>query len=184
MTPDPDIEIVRRLQAGDESALSELLERYRRPIFEFTYRMLNDAAEAEEAAQDTFIRAWRNARAYRPRARFSTWLFQIARNAALDRCKTRARRPIFQRLELFFEKVPTLGKNPALEFQSLELSDRIARAVSELPEDQRAALVLAEYQGQSLAEIAAVLRCSERAVEGRLRRARMALRKRLGDLLK
>jgi RNA polymerase sigma-70 factor, ECF subfamily len=181
---DPDLDVVKRLQAGDEAAFDEIMARYRRPILSFVYRMLNDAQEAEDVAQEVFVRVYRNARRFDPRALFSTWLFQIARNAALDRAKSRSRSGFFQSLEVSDEKVPMIGKNPAEELQSLEVSGQIAAAVAELPEEQRAALVLAEYEGRSYEEIAAIMKCSEKSVDSRLYRARQFLRERLRPLLR
>ncbi len=177
-TPDPDAELLARLKSGDESAFIELMARYKRPILQFVYRILNDAHEAEDVAQDVFLRVHQNLARFNPRARLSTWIFQIARNAALDR----TRRKKFQSLENAAEKVPTIGKTPADDLQSLELGRQIAAAVAELPEDQRAALVLAEYENLSYSDIAAVLKTSVKSVELRLYRARQFLRKRLARL--
>lgn len=177
---DPDRPLVERFQAGDEMAFDEIMSRYKRPIWSFIYRMLNDAQEAEDVAQDVFVRVYQNARDFKPRALFSTWLFQIARNAALDRARKIGK---FQWLELSEDKAPIVGTNPATNFQSLELSERIAAAVAQLPEDQRVALVLAEYDDRSHADIASIMKCSEKSVEGRLYRARDFLRRRLADLL-
>jgi RNA polymerase sigma-70 factor (ECF subfamily) len=186
---DPDRSVVERLQSGDDTALEEIMARYKRPILEFTYRMLGSAEDAEDVAQETFVKAYRHIRSYRPRALFSTWLFQIARNAALDRARQRARRGIFQSLEKFGADSPDVGlarqggKSPATDLQALETGEAVARAVAALPEDQRTVIVLAEYNGMSHAEIAAVMKCSERAVEGRLYRAKQFLQKQLQHLL-
>jgi RNA polymerase sigma-70 factor (ECF subfamily) len=176
---DPDLTLLQRLRSGDDSAFDAIMERYQRPVLNFVYRMLNDAHEAEDVAQDVFVRVYRNVKCFDPRAKFSTWLFQIARNAALDR----ARRKKFQSLEDFLEILPIVGRTPAADLQSLEMSEQIGAAVQELPEDQRAALVLAEYEGRSHADIAAILKTSERSVEGRLYRAKQFLRKRLAHLM-
>lgn len=181
--PDPDLPLLERLQAGEEAALEAIMARYERPVHTFVFRMLNDAQEAEDVAQEVFVRVYRNAKRFDPRARFSTWLFQIARNAALDRARQRARRGNFQSLEKAAEKVPGSGKTPSEDFQALETGEAIAAAVAALPEDQRAALVLAEYEDRSQEEIAEILGCTVKSAEGLLYRARQFLRQRLQSLL-
>jgi RNA polymerase sigma-70 factor (ECF subfamily) len=177
---DPDQPVVDRILAGEERAFDELMERYKRPVLNFVYRMLGDAHEAEDVAQDSFVRAYQNLARFQPgRGKFSTWLFQVARNAALDRLRQRRRRGIFQSLEITEEKFPIPGKNPSDASDLSDLSDAIARAVGELPEEQRAVVVLAEYHDLSYAEIAAVMQCSVKSVEARLYRAKQFLRERL-----
>lgn len=179
---DPDLPLVQRIQSGDEEAFGELMRRYKRPLLNFVYRVLGEAGEAEDVAQESFVRAYRHLRGFRPgSARFSTWLFRIARNAALDHVRRRARRP-----EVRLEEAgvaPSTEATAATEVQAREAGEQIARAVARLPEDQRTALVLAEYQGLSYAEIAEVMACSTKAVESRLYRAKQTLRAALAHLL-
>lgn len=185
MTPDPDRELIQRLQGGEATAFDELMARYRQPVLAFVFRMLNDAHEAEDVAQDVFVRVFQNVAKFSPRARFSTWLFQIARNAALDRARRQAHADggkKFQSLELSEEKVPTIGKTAADELHVADIGRRIAAAAAELPEDQRTALVLAEYEGLSYADIAAIMKTTEKSVELRIYRARQHMRKALADL--
>jgi RNA polymerase sigma-70 factor (ECF subfamily) len=183
-TNQTDAGLVARFQGGDDPAFDELVSRHQRKVLDFAYRMIGDAAEAQDVAQETFVRAYRALPDYRPgAAAFTTWLFQIARRLALDRLRARSRRPVFQSLEDLPAPPPSPGKDPAQAFQALETGEQIARAVAGLPEDQRAALVLAEYEDLSMAEIAAALGTTEKAVENRLYRARTFLRERLRHLL-
>jgi RNA polymerase sigma-70 factor (ECF subfamily) len=155
----------------------EALQRYQRPVLNFAYRLLGDATEAEDVAQDVFVRVHQHWDDYDPRQKFSTWLFAIARNVCLDRLRSRKRRP-----EVPLDAVP----EPAVSSREVELNETgrlIAAAVAELPEDQRTALVLAEYHGMSYAEIAAIMKCSEKSVESRLYRAKQTLREKLRNLL-
>lgn len=154
----------------------EVLQRYQRPVLNFAYRLLGDATEAEDVAQDVFVRVHQHWDDYDPRQKFSTWLFAIARHACLDRLRSRRRRP-----EVPLASAP----EPTVSSREVELNETgrlIAAAVAELPEDQRTALVLAEYHGMSYAEIAAVMNCSAKSVESRLYRAKQTLRQRLNIL--
>lgn len=183
-----DLAFLQRLQAGDEEAFRELLARWQRPILSFVFRLTGDAGAAEDLAQEVFVRVFRRIGEFQPSrggAQFSTWLFQIARNAALDHLRQRRRHPA-DSLETASDAVQqTPGSAPAASAAAMqrEVGEEIAAAVLALPEDQRTALVLAEYEDQSVAEIAAVMDCSAKSVEARLYRARQALRQRLAHLL-
>jgi RNA polymerase sigma-70 factor (ECF subfamily) len=176
----PDSEIVRQIQSGEAAAFDELMRRYKRPIVNFVFRMLGNAQDADEIAQDVFVRAYQNLDTYRPETKFSTWLFALAHNAAIDRLRWRARHPTES-----IESAPEISASSgtAEDVSAREIGEQIAAAVAKLPDDQRTAIVLAEYHGMSYAEIAAVMRCSEKSVESRLYRAKQALRERLQPLL-
>jgi RNA polymerase sigma-70 factor (ECF subfamily) len=181
-----DLELVARLQAGQDAAFEELLRRYERPIVNFCYRLLGNASDADDVAQEVFVRVYQRIADYRPRGKpsptnrgcrvpqFSTWLFALARNACIDRLRYRKRHPTEP-----LEGVP----EPTTTTQYDDLGEHIAAAIAELPEEQRTAIVLAEYHEMSYAEIAAVMKCSEKSVESRLYRAKQTLRRRLASLL-
>ena len=169
----PDSEIVRQIRSGDDSAFDELIRRYKRPVVNFVYRVLGNAADADDVAQDVFVRVYQNLDTYRAETKFSTWLFALARNAAIDRLRWRERHPT-ETIESTTELAATSGT--AEDVAASEMSNQIAAAVAKLPEDQRTALVLAEYHDLSYAEIAKVMRCSEKSVESRLYRAKQTLR--------
>lgn len=180
--------MVERLQAGEEQAFRELLARWQRPILNFAYRMIGDAAAAEDVAQEVFIRVSRRIGGFRlrpGRAAFSTWLFQIARHAALDQQRQRRRHPTESMTELEETVGMVAGGTRPPDVAALggDIAAEIAAAVVALPEDQRTALVLAEYEGAAVTAIAAVMGCSAKSVESRLYRARQTLRQRLGHLL-
>lgn len=181
-----DWRLVLRVKAGDESAFDAILQRYKRPVLDFVYRMIGDATEAQDVAQDVFVRAYRGIRrpSFRPsRAAFATWLFQVARNAALDCLRRRKRHPASSLSDLNDTGIQIASGDltPDRAVASGELGQAIARAVGELPEDQRTALVLSEYEDMSAGQIADVMRCSRKSVEGRLYRARRFLRSKLAD---
>ncbi len=163
-----------------DAAFEKALAQYRRPVLNFVYRLIGDATEAEDVAQEVFVRAYRHWGEYDPRRKLSTWLFALARNAAIDRLRHRERHPT--------EPLPNViianpARGPAAEAQAHEIGERIAAAIAALPEEQRTTVVLVEYHGLSHAEIAEVMGGSEKSVESRLYRARRALRETLKDLL-
>lgn len=172
-----DIELVERLQHGEEPAFDELMGRYKRPVVNFCYRLLNDAGDADDVAQEVFVRVYQRIGSYRPRGKFTTWLFALARNACVDRLRYRKRHPT-EPLDVAPE--PASVSN---DTETREIGEEIAVAVAELPEDQRTVVVLAEYHGMSYAEIAGIMSCSEKSVESRLYRAKQILRQRLAHLL-
>jgi RNA polymerase sigma-70 factor (ECF subfamily) len=181
-----DRECVGRAQAGDEAAFTELMRHYKGPVLNFVYRLTGDASGAEDIAQETFVRAYRNLGRFafrKPGDLFSAWLFQVARNAAIDAMRHRQRRPA-QSLEVTPEgQIITDPSDPSDQADLAERSALIAAAIAELPEDQRTALVLSVYEDLSNAEIAAVMQATGKSVEARLYRARQYLRVRLGKWL-
>lgn len=181
-----DRECVGRAQAGDDDAFTELMRHYKGPVLNFVYRLTGDAGGAEDIAQDTFVKVYRNLHQFAFRKsgdRFSTWLFQVARNAAIDAMRRRQRRPT-QSLEGMPE-AESAGDplDPADQADLKEREALIAAAFAELPEDQRTALVLSVYEDLSYADIAAVMQTTVKSVEARIYRARQVLRVRLEQLL-
>jgi RNA polymerase sigma-70 factor (ECF subfamily) len=175
-----DLEFIQQVHAGNDAGFEELMRRYKKPVLNFVYRLLGNASEADDVAQETFVRAYQHLASYRPKEKLSTWLFAIARNAAIDRLRYRQRHPT-ESLSGIVAASPARG--PAAEAANRELGAQIAAAVEALPEDQRTAIVLAEYNGLSQTEIAAIMDCSAKSVESRLYRAKATLRERLMRLL-
>jgi RNA polymerase sigma-70 factor (ECF subfamily) len=175
-----DSEVVQQIRSGDNGAFDELMRRYKRPVVNFVYRMLGSAEDADDLAQEVFVRVYQNLDTYRPERKFSTWLFALARNAAIDRLRWQTRHPTEP-----IVSAPQLATpaGTADDVSAREIGEQIAVAVAKLPEDQRTALVLAEYQGLSYAEIAGVMHCSEKSVESRLYRAKQTLRSSLHHLI-
>jgi len=184
-----DWSLAAQVAAGDDAAFDALMARYKRPVLNFVYRLLGNAADAEDVAQDVFVRAYRSIRQgnlQRTAGQFSTWLFQIARHAALDALRWRRRHPAESLAALEDEGAAAPAAGPAADAEAAarETGARVAAAVARLPEEQRAALVLSVYEDLPQVEIAAVMHSSVRAVEGRIRRARRSLRRELADLLR
>jgi len=177
-----DAALVAQVQAGDDRAFDELMRCHKRPVLNFVFRLIGDATEAEDIALDVFVRAYRalTTGGYRRgNAKFSTWLFQITRNAALDYLRHKQRHPTEPLPE---EDSLASGKTAPQEIAAQETGAQIAAAVAGLPEDQRTAIILSAYEDRSHAEIAAIMKTSAKAVEARLYRARQFLRRRLAAL--
>lgn len=171
-----DTELVRAAAAGDRTAFGTLVERHQDTVVAFVARFGGGwaAGAAEDIAQQAFLSAWQAIGQFEPRAKFLTWLLRIAANA----CLTHRRRQRLRRaapLEAGAEPAAASGETPDSEVESLR------RALSELPDRQRAALLLRHYHGMRYDEIAETLGLSVPAVETLLFRARQALRSRLSE---
>jgi RNA polymerase sigma-70 factor (ECF subfamily) len=178
---DDDI-LMQRTAAGDERAFQQLVARWERPVFAFLFSMLGSVEEAEDLAQDTFVKVYDQARRYRPAGRFRSWLLRIAGNRARSALR---RRKILRWVS--FDRTShdraAPGDDPGRSLERRETAERVRDAVAELPERQRAAVVLKRFQGLSYREIAEVLDTTEAAVESLLQRASATLRQRLGPLV-
>jgi RNA polymerase sigma-70 factor (ECF subfamily) len=177
--------LIAKAQSGDEAAFTEILERYKRPVLDFVYRMIGDPDAAQDVAQEVFVRVWRGIGRFTHRqdAAFSSWLFQIARNACIDVIRRQARDPLHAvaAAPVVLEQSPS-PNSTANDVAAREIGERVAAAVTSLPEDQRTVVALAEYEGLSYKEIAAVMNCSVKSVEAYLYRARQTLRHALRDM--
>ena len=181
---------MEKLQAGQDAALNDLMERHATPVFHFLCRMVGNEGDAEDLAQETFVRVFKSCKSYRAEQKFSTWLFTIAANLARNHFRWRSRHP---NLSLDAENTETeqslgdtLPANAPTPKESALAEERAAAvrvAVKNLPEDLREAVVLCEWQELSLAEAAAILETTPKAVESRLYRARGVLRERLKSWL-
>jgi RNA polymerase sigma-70 factor (ECF subfamily) len=195
-TPPSDEDLMAALVAGDSDALDALMLRWQKPLQSFLQRHLQNEADALDLAQETFVRIFLHRARYRPGARFSTWLFQIALNLARDHARKHTRRRTAS-LEALTE--PSASGNgaervgaqfsdpapgPADAARHAEEIAAVRAALLELPEDLRALVVLSEYERLPHAEIAAIVGGTAKAVEGRLARARAKLRATLATWLK
>jgi len=171
-TTDPDEALLRRIGDGDEAAVRALVARKLPRLLALANRMLGDAAEAEDVAQETFVRVWRHARAWRlGRAKFDTWLFRVALNLCYDRLRKRREAPMAEPPERIDP-----AANADETMVSAERASRVARAVAALPPRQRDAIVLQYDRELSNIEAAAVMGLSVEALESLLARARRTLR--------
>ncbi|HYL38014.1 MAG TPA: sigma-70 family RNA polymerase sigma factor [Bryobacteraceae bacterium] len=169
-----DETLVERIANGEVRAFEELIQRYQTPALRFAFRLVGDLHEAEDLAQEAFLRVYRNAQRYNYAARFRTWFFQILVNLCRDWLK--------KKKPLFFGEPPQVAAGAPDPSQAMEREWRakaVERAVQSLPPQQRMALVLCHFEEMSYREAAAVLATSEKAVESLLVRARRTLRVRL-----
>ena len=180
LTPvtDPDAELVTRVARADPAAIQALVARKLPRMLALATRMLGDPAEAEDVAQEVFLRAWKQARTWTPGAgKFDTWMHRVAINLCYDRLRRRREIATDQPPE---QADPALGADSAMV--AGETHDRVRRAIYALPDRQREALILSHYQELPNPETARVLGVSVEAVESLLARARRALKLNLADL--
>lgn len=167
-----------RVVGGDESALAELMRRWERPVKVVIGRLVLNASEADELAQETFVRLWQGRARFRAGAAFRPWILTLALNLARNRLRWWRRRPVVS-LEAWTE-AGGAAADPAADAAGAALTSERAAAVREavaaLPRDLREALVLFQYEGLAQAEIAEIVGASPKAVETRIHRARERLR--------
>jgi RNA polymerase sigma-70 factor (ECF subfamily) len=165
-----------RIATGDQEAFECLLARHLDSIHRYTSRLVGNSADADDLAQETFIRVWQRANTYQPgKARLATWLHTIAHNLCID--LIRRPRPVAETPD----ELPHDTDGPDQHVENGELSARLNSAIRHLPESQRYALTLCHIQGFSNKEAAAVLGVNLRALESLLARARKSLRRHLGE---
>ena len=196
--PRTDEEWMLRLKAGApsvrEEAFDVLVAKYRTPVIHFLYRLVHRREPAEDLAQEVFLRVYRARKSYQPKAKFSTWLFRIATNVALNALRDgRMRHEREQSIDAeadpeasgpsLAERLPDAMATAEQALVERERAAEIRRAVEELPEKQRLAVLLHKYQEMDYAEIAEVLECSESALKSLLFRAYETLRVRLRPFL-
>jgi RNA polymerase sigma-70 factor, ECF subfamily len=184
-----DVQLMLEAKAGNDASFEHLLQRYRTPLVNFLYRMVRDSATAEDLAQEVFLRVYRARHGYEASAKFTTWLFRIATNLALNRIRDTRYRQMEVSLDVRAEDDQPVMELPARELrvdQILIERDRtviIRRAVEALPEKQRIAVLLHKYEEMDYCEIAKVLECSEAALKSLLFRAYETLRVQLAPLV-
>ena len=188
-SPDADAldrEDMARLAAGHDAALNDLMERHSMPVFHFLCRMLGNEEDANDFAQETFVRVYRHRDRYRADAKFLTWLYTIAANLARNQLRWRARHPNVSLDGESTETGQSIGEAlsaphapPDGDLATKERAAAVRNAVSHLPDELREAVVLCELDDRTIAEAAAILETTPKAVESRLYRARQVLRQRL-----
>ncbi len=189
-----DVQLMLDVKAGDQQAFELLLQRYRTPLVNFLYRMVRNREQAEDLAQEVFLRVYRAREDYEPSAKFTTWLFRIATNLALNSVRDHR----YEKLEVSMD-APIVADAEDGEERLMEVADEhpdieqhlveearkkmIHHAIEKLPEKQRAAVLLHKYQELDYAEIAKILQCSESALKSLLFRAYETLRVELAPLV-
>jgi RNA polymerase sigma-70 factor (ECF subfamily) len=179
-----DEELVARATAGDLDSFNQLVTRWERPIYALAYRTLGREEDARDVVQDAFLRAYRGLRGFKGQAKFSSWLYRITLNLCRDWIRRERRAPVVQvpegtdPIDLADQRA-----SPAESVEDLvarrEMSRAVARAMTDLPEEQRMAILLKEYHGLTFQEIADMLECPLSTVKTRLYQGLSMLRRRL-----
>ena len=188
---DPDAALMLRVKRGDMAAFTALVEKYKQPVTNLVARTLRDETEAEDVAQNVFIQVHKSAARYKVTAKFTTWLFTIARNLCLNEIRRRSRHPA-DSIDATpntdddlparqFEDVKTFAPDDAAQHN--ELADKIEEALAALPENQRTAIILFQRQELSYEEIAEVLGTSLSATKSLIHRGRETLKEKLKSYL-
>lgn len=188
----PDADVVNLAQRGNEGAFRELIRRYERPVFSLIYRMVRDSAAAEDLAQDSFIKVLNHLDKYRPEFKFSSWLFKIANNVAIDFLRKRQLDTISidgsphastaAEVEATSIELSDSAESPLDELASRELGAIIEQAIAQLRPEYRNCIMLRHVEGRSYEEIAATLDLPLGTVKTYIHRARHQLREALEHL--
>lgn len=172
---DPDGDLIDRIAVGDHAAVRELLDRYLPKMVAVARRMLGTQEDAEEVAQEVFLRVWRHAGSWVPgKAKFATWMHRVAMNLCYDRLR--------KKREVVLDEVPERiddAPNPIQALHESQVARRVDKALHELPERQRGAIILCHYQNLSNIEAAQVMEISIEALESLLSRGRRGLKAKL-----
>jgi RNA polymerase sigma-70 factor (ECF subfamily) len=180
---DPDAELVIRWQSGDSRAFEQLVRRHEARVYRMLFRMLGSREEAEDATQDAFLSLHRHGHRFRREARFSTFLYRVAANAALNRRRSLGRARSREKLLVIRQStgadLPAAPRDPEGAASGAEIQARVQEALLTLPPDLRMAVVLYDIEGQSYRDIAEALDIPEGTVKSRIHRGRQALREEL-----
>jgi RNA polymerase sigma-70 factor, ECF subfamily len=184
---DPDAVLMLRVKRGDREAFAGLVEKYKQPVMNFVYRSLRDEIEAEDVAQNVFLQVYKSRSRYKQTAKFSTWLFTIARNLCLNELRRRTRHPAESIEEPYAENEDQPQRQyedksqaaPPEKLLQGELVQKIEEALAELPENQRSAILLCRQEELSYEEIAETLDCSLSATKSLIHRGRETLKEKL-----
>lgn len=180
---DPDAALMLRVKQGDRAAFETLVEKYKQPVMNLVFRTLHDATEAEDLAQHVFLQVYKSAHRYEVSAKFSTWIFTIARNLSLNEIRRRSRHPADS-----LDATSAEDDQPLVQVEDRknfsapdallqgELESKVEEALATLPEKQRTALILCREEELSYEEMAKVLGCSLSATKSLIHRARETLK--------
>jgi RNA polymerase sigma-70 factor (ECF subfamily) len=185
---DTDHDLMCKFQAGDVSAFEQLMCKHQKSVINTIYRFIGNRAKAEELAQEVFLKVYNSAQKYKPKAKFSTWLYKITSNLCLNELRKKRFETVSLSLDDLGEETNDLIDAKQIPPDiALEKNERVAlikKALESLPEKQRMALILREYNDLSYKEIAEVMRCSVASVQSRLQRAKATLKEKLAPYFK
>ena len=183
-TPVSDEELVARAQAGDLESFNQLVARWERPIYALAYRTLNREEDARDVVQEAFLRAFRGLKGFKGQAKFSSWLYRITLNLCRDWMRKARRAPLIQVPESedgldVAEQIPSPAESVEELVNRHQMSAAVSKAMAELPEEQRTAILMKEFHGLTFQEIADALDCPLSTVKTRLYQGLSVLRRRL-----
>ena len=189
--PVPDMSLIERCRASDESAFNEVVSRYKAKVYNYIYRMTGSSDDAEDLTQEVFIRMYTSIDSFRSQSSLSTWLFRIASNLCIDRfrrSKTRTTafsldEPIQGNDSESGHEIPDSTYEPQRLLENTEMAEQIQLSLAQLPEKLRAAVILHDVEGLPYEEIAQIVGCPLGTVKSRLFNARMQLREKLSGYL-
>jgi len=183
-TPVTDEELVTRVQAGDLESFNQLVARWERPIYALAYRTLGREEDARDVVQEAFLRGFRGLKGFKGEAKFSSWLYRITLNLCRDWIRKARRAPMIQIPENedgldMAEQMPSTAESVEELVNRQQMSAAVAKAMAELPEEQRTAILMKEFHGLTFQEIADTLDCPLSTVKTRLYQGLSVLRRRL-----
>jgi len=185
---DPDNQLMQKAGSGDRTAFKQLVQKHQRTVTGIIYRYTGNHNEVEDLAQDIFIKIYKAANNYVPRAQFKTWLYKVVTNHCFNFFRSQKRRAFITSLDQssseeynpHIQRTDAQKEQPELILQQQELHTALKSALSELPERQRMAIILHRFEGLSYKEIAKILGCSLSSVESLIFRAMCSLKEKLG----
>jgi len=189
---DPDAKLILEFARGNNSAFEQILKKYKGLVINIAYRFIQNRAEAEDIAQEVFLRIYDSAKRYNPKAKFSTWIYKITTNICLNRFRSKKSlqtvsldKPISATGNEIIPELPDpTYVHPSVNTEKKELNQLVKEAVSSLPTNQRMVVILQKYEGLSYREISEIMGCSTSAVDSLLQRAKQNLKRKLIPYLK
>ena len=179
---DRDVALMERVKNGDDGAFEELLTRHYQSVYRLAYRFLYDSPEAEDITQEVFLRVFRAAQTYSPKAKFSTWLYTITKNLCFNELRKKRSVTVFSIEDEMLPELPSMDESTVSKLEEEEVKKRVLDAVRELPANLRIAVLLLKYHGLSYEEVAEILGCTVNAVKLRVHRAKKFLTKSIGHV--
>jgi RNA polymerase sigma-70 factor (ECF subfamily) len=176
-----ETELILKFKQGDKFAFRQLVEKYQDSVINTGYRFLRNKEEAEEVAQEVFLKVYLSANTYQPKTKFSTWLFKIVVNSCLNKLRDKKK---FSLSQLDEDLHASSENQPDKSLEQEELRMLVRNAVDSLPENQRTVILLNQYENFSYQDMARILDCSVSAIESRLFRAKESLRTKLSQYIK
>ena len=184
---DPDLACMVRLREGDDLALNELMERWQKPLHSFILRYVGNHRDSIELAEETFVRVYQHRSRFNFKSKFSTWLLTIATNLCRHHARWRTRHPTIspddsESTDDVSEELISAEETPSALAERSEIAELVRAEIARLPHDLKTVILLFEYENRSYDEIGGILRCTPKAVETRLYRARKLLAKKLSGI--